>query len=151
MWKRCSKNFACIGFSEGSVRGAQSQVMMALVGRSALVDDEARTRRDDEAWERFIEAERRHLDDRRAGHLARLLDGPLPGESAEELRLLAWEDQRRAEARLVELRSPSGEVSYKHIDDLTLEDRQARAEAERALMNRIMERQQRRESPSGGS
>jgi hypothetical protein len=125
---------------------------MALVGRSAFVDDEARARRDDEeAWERFIEAERRHLEDRRAGHLARLLDGPLPGESAEELRLLAWEDQRRAEAKLVELRSPSGEVSYKHIDDLTLEDRQARAEAERALMNRIMERQQRRESPSGGS
>ena len=116
-------------------------------------DDETRARHDDneEAWERFIEAERRHLDDRRAGHLARLLDGPLPGESAEELRLLAWEDQRRAEAGLVELRSPSGEVSYKHIDDLTLEDRQARAEAERALMNRIMERQQRRESPSGGS
>jgi hypothetical protein len=115
-------------------------------------DDEVRARYDDdEAWERFMEAERRHLDDRRAGHLARLLDGPLPGESAQELRLLAWEDQRRAEARLVELRSPSGEVSYKHIDDLTLEDRQARAEAERALMNRMMERQQRRESPSGGS
>jgi hypothetical protein len=68
-----------------------------------------------------------------------LLDGPLPGESAEELRLLAWEDQRRAEA------------SYKHIDDITLEDRQASAEAERALMNWIMERQRRRESPSGGS
>ena len=116
-------------------------------------DDGARARHDDdeEAWDRFMEAERRHLDDRRAGHLARLLDGPLPGESAEELRLLAWEDQRRAEAGLVELRSPGGEVSYKHIDDLTLEDRQARAEAERALMNRIMERQQRRESPSGGS
>ena len=134
------------------MRGAQSQVKMALVGRSAFVDDEARARRDEEeAWERFIEAERRHLEDRRAGHLARLLDGPLPGESAEELRLLAWEDQHRAEAGLVELRSPSGEVSYKHIDELTLEDRQARAEAERALMNWIMERQQRREFPSGGS
>jgi hypothetical protein len=116
------------------------------------VDDEARARRDEEAWERFMEAERRRLDDRRTGHLARLLDGPLPGESAEELRLLAWEDQRRAEEGLVDLRrSPGGEVSYKHIDDLTLEDRQARAEAERALMNRIMERQQRREPPSGGS
>ena len=116
------------------------------------MDDEARARYDDdEAWERFMEAERRHLDDRRAGHLGRLLDGPLPGESAEELRLLAWEDQRRAQAKLVELRSPSGEVSYKHIDELTLEDRQARAEAERALMNWIMERQQRREFPSGGS
>jgi hypothetical protein len=117
---------------------------MALAGRSVLVDDESRARRDDEAWERFMEAERRHLDDRRAGHLARLLDGPLPGESAEELRLLAWEDQRRAEEGLVELRSPGGEVSYKHIGDLTLEDRQARAEAERAQMNRIMERQHRR-------
>jgi hypothetical protein len=110
-----------------------------------LVDDESRARRDDdEAWERFMEAERRHLNDRRTGHLARLLDGPLPGETAEELRLLAWEDQRRAEEGLVELRSPGGEVSYKHIDELTLEDRQARAEAERAQMNRMMERQQRR-------
>ena len=110
------------------------------------MDDESRARRDDdEAWERFIEAERRHLEDRRAGHLARLLDGPLPGESAEDLRLLAWEDQRRAQEGLVELRSPRGEVSYyKHIDELTLEDRQARAEAERAQMNRMMERQQRR-------
>ncbi len=107
------------------------------------MDDEARARRDEEAWERFIEAERRHLDDRRSGHLGRLLDGPLPEESAEELRLLAWEDQRRAEEGLVELRSPGGEVFYKHIDELTLEDRRARAEAERALMNRIMERQQR--------
>ena len=136
------------------MRGAHAQVMMAFGGKEEciLVDDESRTRRDDEeAWERFIEAERRHLDDRRVGHLARLLDGPLPGESAEELRLLAWEDQRRAQEGLVELKSPGGEVSYKHIDELTLEDRQARAEAERALMNRIMERQQRRESPSGGS
>ena len=116
------------------------------------MDDEAQARHDDEgAWERFMESERRHLDSRLAGHLGRLLDGPLSGESAEELRLLAWEDQRRAEAGLVELRSPGGEVFYKHIDDLTLEDRQARAEAERALMNRIMERQQRRESPSGGA
>jgi hypothetical protein len=123
-----------------------------LAERSAFVDDEAQARHDDEeAWERFMEAERRHLDSRRAGHLGRLLDGPLPGESAEGLRLLAWEDQRRAEAGLVELRSPGGEVFYKHIEDLTLEDRQARAEAERALMNRIMERQQRRESPSGGA
>jgi hypothetical protein len=115
------------------------------------VDDEARARRDDEAWERFIEAERRHLEDRRTGHLARLLDGPLPGESVEELRLLAWEDQRRAEEGLVELRGPGGEISYKHIDDLTLGDRHARAEAERTLMNRIMERQQRREPPPRGS
>ena len=115
------------------------------------MDDEVRSRRDDEDWERFIEAERRHLGDRRTGHLARLLDGPLPGESAEELRLLAWEDQRRAEEGLVELRGPDGEVYYKHIDELTLEDRHARAEAERALMNRIMERQSRHEPPPSGS
>ena len=116
------------------------------------MDDESRARRDDdEAWERFMEAERRHLGDRRTGHLARLLDGALPGETAEELRLLAWEDQRRAEEGLVELRGPDGEVYYKHIDELTLEDRHARAEAERALMNRIMERQSRHEPPSGGS
>ena len=112
-------------------------------------DDEPQAPNDGEAWDRFMEAERRHLEDRRTGHLARLLDGPLPGESAEELRLLAWEDQRRAEEGLVELRSPGGVISYKHIDDLTLEDREASAEAQRAQMNRIMERQQRREPPSG--
>jgi hypothetical protein len=134
------------------VRSAPAQVKMAFGEKECIhVDDEARSRRDDEAWERFIEAERRHLEDRRAGHLARLLDGPLPGESAEELRLLAWEDQRRAEEGLVELRSPGGKVFYKHIDELTLADRQARTEAERALMNRIMERQQRREPPPSGS
>jgi hypothetical protein len=83
----------------------------------------------------------------RIGHLARLPGGPLPGESAEELQLLAAEDQRRADEGLVELRSPRGEVSYKHIDELTPEDRQARAEAERVLMSWIIERQRGRRPP----
>ena len=48
---------------------------------------------------------------------------------------------------LVELGSPHGEVSYKHIDELTPEDRQARAEAERVLMGWIIERQRGRRPP----
>ena len=113
-------------------------------------NEQTRTRYHDEAWQRFMEAERRHLEDRRTGHLARLLGGPLPGESAEELQLLTAEDQRRADEGLVELGSPRGEVSYKHIDELTPEDRQARAEAERVLMSWIIERQRgRRPHPVG--
>ena len=113
-------------------------------------DEETRARHHDEAWERYMEAER-HLEDRRTGHLARLLDGPLPEEPSEELERMAREDQHRAEEGLVELMSPSGELSYEHIDEVTPEDREARAEAERVLMNRIMERQQNREPPPSGS
>ena len=120
---------------------------MSWLEGESVDDEETRARRHDEAWERYMEAERRHLEDRRTGHLARLLDGPLPEESSEELERMAREDQHRAEEGLVELMSPSGELSYKHIDEVTPEDREARAEAERALMNRIIERQQSREAP----
>jgi hypothetical protein len=111
---------------------------MSWLEGESVDDEETRARRHDEAWERYMEAERRHLEDRRTGHLARLLDGPLPEESSEELERMAREDQHRAEEGLVELMSPSGELSYKHIDEVTSEDREARAEAERALMNRII-------------
>jgi hypothetical protein len=62
-----------------------------------------------------------------------------PGESLEELRWLAIEDQHMAEAGLVELRR-SEEAWYKHIYDLVREDRPARIEAESARTAWLMER-----------
>jgi hypothetical protein len=113
------------------------------------VDEESEARRQ-EAWERFMEAERRELEIRRNGHLAKLLDGPLPGESPEELEQMAQEDQLLAEQGLVPLRQ-GDRVWYKHIDELTREDRLARAEAERALTTWLMDRQASRPPPTGGS
>jgi hypothetical protein len=84
------------------------------------------------AWERFMKTQRRELEKRLSGHLAWLLGAALPGESAEELQKLAREDQRMAEEGLVALRKPNEELFYKHIDDLTKEDRPARIEAEKA-------------------
>jgi hypothetical protein len=87
--------------------------------------------RNKRAWAAYMEAERRELELRRSGHLARILGISQASEARGELARLALDDQRRAEAGLVELRSPDGEVSYKQIEALTPEDRTARAEAER--------------------
>lgn len=94
----------------------------------------------EQAWARFLEAEHQELENRCNGHLRKLLDGPLPGESPEELERLASEDEVRAAEKLVELRSPDDEISYKHIDDLTPEDRTARVAAEGARVEWLAER-----------
>jgi hypothetical protein len=47
----------------------------------------------EEAWERYLEAEKRELELRQKGHLAKILDGPLPDESPQELERLAQEDR----------------------------------------------------------
>ena len=60
---------------------------------------------DQEAWERYIEAERQDVEWRRNGGLARAIGNPLPDESATELERIAQEDQQRAEQGMVELRS----------------------------------------------
>jgi DNA-binding PadR family transcriptional regulator len=52
---------------------------------------------------------------------------------------MAEEDRRRAEGGLVELRS-GDEVWYKHIDEITRDDRQARIESENARAAWIQER-----------
>ncbi len=82
-------------------------------------------------WEGFLETERRALEDRKGGQLARVLGRALPGESQKEVDRLASEDQRRAEEGLVEI-IKEGEPFYKHIDELTPEDRPGRIRAERA-------------------
>ena len=89
-----------------------------------------REARNEEAWELYIEAERREVKMRREGHLAKMLGPALPGESPEELERLAEEDRRRAAEGLVELMNESGEITYMHIDDLAPPDRSARIRAE---------------------
>lgn len=100
-------------------------------------------------WERYMAAERRELEDRRNGELARVLGFALPGESPEELERLAREDREKAEEGLVIPRE-GDEVWYKHIDDLTREDRPARIEAQRKRLEWTTERLNRvpRETPN---
>ena len=90
-------------------------------------------------WERYMEVERKELEQRRTGQLGRALGQALPGESQEELDKMAEKDQRKSEEGLVELRS-GDEVWYKHIDEITREDRQARIDSENARATWIRER-----------
>jgi hypothetical protein len=111
------------------------------------VDDE-REARHQEAWERYLQAERREVEMRRDGHLSKLLGAPLPNESAADLERVAREDKERAEQGLVQLRQ-GDYVWWKHIDELSEEDRIARAEAERVQTRWLMDRQVRRPPPTG--
>ena len=92
------------------------------------------------AWERFMQAELRELELRKGGQLARLLGEPLPGEPPAALERLASEDRRQAEEGLVALMS-GGKVSYKHLDELSQEDRPARMAANRLRTTWLKERQ----------
>jgi hypothetical protein len=78
-----------------------------------------------------LKDERTKLTERAEGKLSRLIGRVRPGESQEELERIAEEDRRQAQQGMVRLKR--GEtILYKHIDDLTPEDRLARIEAERA-------------------
>jgi predicted 3-demethylubiquinone-9 3-methyltransferase (glyoxalase superfamily) len=78
----------------------------------------------------FRREEERIWAARASGKMANALGHALPGESQEELDRIAAEDQRLAQKGMVKLKI--GEtVSYKHIDELTREDRTARIAAER--------------------
>ena len=102
------------------------------------MDEESR-KTHQELWEQYMEVERRELEQRRNGQLGRALGRALPGESQEELNRIAEEDQRKAESGLVELRS-GDEVWFKHIDEITRDDRQARIDSENARAAWIQER-----------
>ncbi len=102
---------------------------------------ETRTRH---SWERFLRTERRALEARRGGQMARALACRLPGESQEELDRMTSEDRGRAEKGLVALRSEEGELSYKHIEELSRGDRMDRIRAELARIEWLLERQERR-------
>jgi hypothetical protein len=98
----------------------------------------------EEAWDRYLEAEKRELELRQKGHLAKILDGPLPDESPGELERLAEEDRRKAQEGLVELKSDNGEIIYKPFDDLTPQNRTARIRAEGERVAWILKRQKKR-------
>ena len=83
-----------------------------------------------DTWDEFMDMERSRLQQHASGKLAEALGHALPGESHEELDRIAAEDQRLAQQGTVKLKV-GGEIHYKHIDELTREDRMARIEAER--------------------
>ena len=101
--------------------------------------DEESHKAHQELWEQYMEVERRELEQRRSGQLGRALGRALPGESQEELERIAEEDRRKAEEGLVELRR-GDEIWYKHIDEITRDDRLARIESENARAAWIRER-----------
>lgn len=90
-------------------------------------------------WERYMEIERKELEDRKNGELASALGSAMAGESQEDIDRLAREDREKAEGGLVRLREGE-EVFYKHIDKLIPEDRQARIEAQRRRLAWVGER-----------
>ncbi len=94
------------------------------------------------AWKPFIQSERRELELRKDGQLARLLGDPLPGEPPEALQRLASEDRRQAEQGLVALTS-NGKVFYKRVDELSPEDMPARGAARRLRTTWLKERSDR--------
>jgi hypothetical protein len=93
------------------------------------------------SWEKFLKTERRLQEARKNGQIAKALAWRLPGEPQEELDQIASEDRRRAEEGLVELRSEEGELSYKHIEELSPEDRVDHIRAELARIEWLLERQ----------
>jgi hypothetical protein len=107
-------------------------------------EEQHRTHQD--LWEQYMEVERRELEQRRNGQLGRALGRALPGESQEELKRIAEDDRLKAEEGLVELRS-GDEVWYKHIDEITRDDRPARIESENARAAWIQERLRRQPRP----
>ncbi len=94
------------------------------------------------AWKQFTQAERRELELRKDGQLARLLGEPLQGELPTTLQRLASEDQRQAERGLVALMS-GGKTLYKDIADLCPEDMPARIAANRLRTTWLKERRDR--------
>ena len=91
------------------------------------MDDGPKSEHD--TFEEFMEMERGRLQQHASGKLAEALGHALPGESQEELDRIAREDQRLAQEGRVKLKV-GDEISYKHIDELTREDREARISAE---------------------
>ena len=93
------------------------------------------------AWEAFMQAERRELELRKNGQLAKMLGEPLPGEPPAEMLRLASEDCRQAEEGLVALMR-DGEVFYKHLEDLSEGEMPARIAATRVRTAWLKERQE---------
>jgi hypothetical protein len=101
-----------------------------------------------EAWELYLQAERRDLKMRQEGRLARMLGAPLAGESPEDLKRLAEGDRLKALEGLVAIKSESGEIVYTLLSDLTPEDRRKRFGAEGEQIAWIVERRKKRSRSS---
>jgi hypothetical protein len=93
------------------------------------------------AWKEFMQEERRELELRKGGQLARMLGEPLPGEPRAEMLRLASEDRNQAEEGIVALMS-DGEVFYKHLEDLSEGDVPARIAATSSRRAWLKERQE---------
>jgi hypothetical protein len=96
------------------------------------------------SWGRFVNTERRTLEARRKGQLAKTLLWGLPGESHEEIDRMILEDQHRAEEGVVELSSEESRSFYKHIEQLVPEDREDRVRAELRRLEWLLKRQEKR-------
>ena len=86
-----------------------------------------------DGWDGYMEVEREQLAQRATGKMARMIGQALPGESQQELDLIAFDDQYLAEQGYVLLRVGQ-KVWPKHIDELTREDRLRRLEYEKPLI-----------------
>jgi hypothetical protein len=115
-----------------------------------LLKAEERIRARKAAWESFMSRERRELELRKEGQLARLLGEALAGESPAALGRLAREDQRQAEEGLVAL-TRNGKTYYKLLEELTEEDMGARIAAARLREAWLKERRDRWVDYGGGS
>ena len=94
-------------------------------------------------WERFLRTERRVLQARRRGQMARALTWRLPGEASEVLDRIASEDRRRAEEGLVELRGEEGEFYFKPVEEISPQDRMDRLRADLVRIEWLLERHER--------
>jgi hypothetical protein len=77
---------------------------------------------------------------RKERHLGKILGGPLLDESPEELKRLAEDDRLKALKGLVALKTESGEIVYRPLEDLTTQDRRGRIRAEAERVDWIVER-----------
>ena len=93
------------------------------------------------AWKEFMQEERRELELRKNGQLAKMLGEPLPGEPPALAVQLASEDRKQSEEGLVALMS-DGEVFYKHLEDLSEGDVPARIAATSSRTAWLKERQE---------
>jgi hypothetical protein len=98
-----------------------------------------RPKSEHDTFDEFMEMERARIQKHAQRKMARALGYALPGESQQELNRIAAEGQSRAPQGIVKLKIDDS-VHYKHIDELTCEDRATRIAAEREVLDWLIER-----------
>src|SRR5215212_9043285 len=104
--------------------------------KRSRVQQEQRSQARLATWKEFMQEERRELELRKNGQLAKL-----PGEPPALVLQLASEDRKQAEEGLVALMS-DGEVFYKPLEDLSLGEMPARIAATSSRTAWLKERQE---------